>query len=380
MHNTAIGVAAGLVAGVVVGITVIAPMLNLSPPAPERQREAKPGTTAVTRLTLPPKESNEAVVRWRMGSAYAASLPQLGSLAKRLEERIWRVSGGTMEIRFHEPDTLVPTARMFDAVASGAIDAAFSSPALWADRAPALQLFAAVPFGPAAPEFLAWVYFGGGRQLMEDVYRRQNVHGIICGLIAPEASGWFRKEIRVLEDLGGLRMGMSGLGAKVMAKLGVQTVSLAGGDMFVALERGEIDATEFSMPAIDLKLGFHRMGKHYYFPGWHQPATLFDLIVNKGLWDALDGTRKAQVEAVCGDNVRHGLAEGEALQFQALKELQSQGVRLHRWPTEIMEALERSWSEVADEEAAADPDFKDAWKSLSAFREDYAIWRELGYP
>ena len=125
-------------------------------------------------------------------------------------------------------------------------------------------------------------------------------------MIAPEAAGWFRKRIRTVDDLKGLKMRFFGLGAKVMKKLGVVTSRLTSGDIFVAFENGEIDAAEFSMPAIDMKLGLHRMIKNYYFPGWHQPATLFELMINLKKWESLPASGKAQVEAVCGDNIRYG--------------------------------------------------------------------------
>ena len=328
----------------------------------------------------PPPPADPPATRWKMGSAYSSNLPQLGTMAKKLERDIWRVSDGTLEIKFYEPGALVPPLEMFDAVRAGVIDAAFSSPGFWGNKAPALQLFAAVPFGPTAREFLAWIYFGGGKELFDEIYHDNGIHSVFCGLIAPEASGWFRQRIRTVEDLKGLKMRIFGLGAKVMQKLGVITTQLTSGDIFVAFETGEIDAAEFSMPAIDLKLGFYRMAKNYYFPGWHQPSTLFELMINLEKWKALSVSAKAQIEAVCGDNIRFGLAEGEASQYAALKELQTKGVVIRRWPSEIMEALNKAWIEVAKEEAKANKDFKRVWKSLSAFREDYEIWQELSLP
>ena len=328
--------------------------------------------------TPPPPEP--LARHWKMGSAYASTLPQLGTLAKKLDRDIWRVSNGMLEIKFFEPGALVPPLEMFDAVRAGVIDAAFSSPGFWSNKIPALQLFAAVPFGPSAKEFLAWIYFGGGWELFNDIYRANGIHGIFCGLIAPEAAGWFRKRIRTVEDLKGLKMRFFGLGAKVMRKLGVVTSRLTSGDIFVAFESGEIDAAEFSMPAIDMKLGLHRMVKNYYFPGWHQPSTLFELMINLKKWEALPAAQKAQVEAVCGDNIRYGLAEGEAAQFKALKKLQSEGVAIRRWPGEILDALKAAWAEVVAEEAKADRDFNRVWKSLSTFRDNYTIWKELNQP
>ena len=382
MRNAVIAVIVGLVVGIVVGVSVISPRLELA--SGDGAKLPKTGVQgrrpAGESIALAPRPTTAAAVQWKMASAYGARLPQLGTLAKRLETQIWRVSGGTMEIRFHEPGTLVPADQIFDAVASGAIDAAFASPASLTGKSSALGLFSAVPFGPTAGEYLAWVEFGGGRALMETLYRRHNIQAVPCGLLAPEASGWFRKEIRVVGDLKGLRMRITGLGARVMEKMGVATVALAGGDIFVALEVGTLDAAEFSMPAIDRALGLDRLAKHYYLPGWHQPATLFPLIVNLDRWNGLEAIQKARVEAVCGDNLRYGLAEGEALQFAALKDIQAKGVQVRRWPRPILEALERAWRDVVDEETLAEADFRRVWKSLAAFREDYAIWRELGYP
>jgi len=196
---------------------------------------------------------------------------------------------------------------------------------------------------------------------------------------APEASGWFREEITSLEDFRGLKMRFTGLGAKVMEKLGVVTQGLGGAATLSALQRGDLDATEFSMPAIDRNLGFDRVAKHYYFPGWHQQSTFLELLMNRGKWDALSPTQKAQIETTCGDNVREGLAEGEALQIAALDDLESRGVIFHRWPPEILAALEAAWQEVATEIAARNRNFDKVWTSYSAFRKRYETWRTLGY-
>lgn len=378
MRGAVIGIVIGLVVGVVIGATMVAPRLT-SPRQQAGLGNAGGGNSPAPPAPLLPAVSKPSV-HWKMASAYPASLPLLGTLAKRLERKIWRVSGGQIEIKFFAPEALVPSREIFDAVASGAIDAAFSSPGLWSGKIPALQLFATVPFGPGPAENMAWVYFGGGRELFEDIYRKNGLHGIFCGLAAAEAGGWFRKPIHVLEDFKGLNMRILGLGAKVMEKLGVMTSGFSEGDLFMALESGAIDAAEFSMPAIDLQLGFHETRKHYYFPGWHQPSTFFDLMINLDKWNALSSIAKSRIEAVCGDNVRHGLAESEAMQFTALKEFTAKGIAIHRWPAEIMEALDGAWREVAAEEAAADGDFRRVWNSLTSFREDYAIWKELGGP
>ena len=214
---------------------------------------------------------------------------------------------------------------------------------------------------------------------MDEIYAEYNLKSLNCGVIAPEASGWFSEPIESIEDLKGLKMRFYGLGAKVMEKVGVSTQLIAGGDIFPALERGSIDATECSMPAIDLDLGFYQVAKHYYFPGWHQQATMFEVLMNREKWNALSDQTRRMFEVVCGDNIRYGIAEGEYIQFAALQELQDKGVELHRWPNSILDELRAAWQEYAGELAAEDENFAKVWESYTTFRENYDIWGELGY-
>ena len=382
MRNVVVGGIAGLVAGVVIGVTIVAPRLDLAARAPFAGitiDDGRPRNGEGARPSPPLPIERGPSVRWRMVSAYAATLPQLGTLAKRVETEIARVSGGRFEVRLFDPDTLVGTDELLEAVASGNVDAAFAAPSRWADEEPALDLFAAVPFGPEPAEYVAWIYFGGGRELFESLFRRRGVHALFCGLIAPEAAGWFRSEVNTVDDLRGLRMRITGLGAKVMTRLGATAVPMDGGETFIALEKGSLEAAEFFTPAVDAALDFRRLGKHYYFPGWHQPATLFALIVNEDRWREADMAARAQIETVCGDNIRHGLAEGGALQFAALVEMGAQGVKMHRWSDAILDALEAAWLRVVEDEREKDANFKRAWDSLASFRRDYAIWNELGY-
>ena len=317
-------------------------------------------------------------INWKMASAYPSKLVQFGSLGVSLSKKIERISGGNIRLKFFEPNILVSPLEMFDAISAGKLDAAWSTPGYWDRKERALALFSGVPFGPGAGEYAAWIYKGGGLEIMDRIYARHNIKSLICGVIAPEASGWFRKEVKTVDDLKGLRMRFYGLGAKVMEKVGVSTKLIASDDIYSALESGTIDATEYSMPAIDVDRNFHEVAKHYYFPGWHQQATLFELMMNRKKWGALTDTQKAQIEAACGDNFREGLAEGEAIQGRALSELKARGVNIHRWPPEILAALKTAWEEVAAELAAEDESFKEAWDSLQSFRAEYALWRNLG--
>ena len=318
-------------------------------------------------------------VRWKMGSFFPSKLIQLGSLGKTFVEKVDKISGGTVKIQFTEPGALIPPKECFDAVSAGSVDACWSTPGYWYGRDPAFAMFAAVPFGPSAGEYMAWYYYGGGKKLFEDLYAPHGIHTVMCGIIAPEGSGWFRKEIKTIDDLKGLKMRFFGLGAKVMEKVGVSTQLIAGPDIYPALERGTIDATEFSMPAIDLDWGFYQVAKHAYFPGWHQQATMFDVMINKKKWDALTDQQKAIIETACGDNMREGLAEGEAIQGKALKTLKEKGVQIHKWSPEILATLNEKWLEVVEEDKAKSDNFKEVWESYSNFRDEYKVWADLGY-
>lgn len=328
---------------------------------------------------LSPAVADEDRIRWKMGSAYPSRLVQLGSLGVDLSKNVERISGGTFELKFYEPGALVPALEMFDSIANGSLDAAWSTPGYWFGKEPALALFAAVPFGPSASEYVAWMRHGGGQELMDGIYAKHNIKSLLCGVIAPEASGWFREEVKSLDDLNGKKMRFFGLGAKVMEKFGVSTQLLAGADIYPALERGTIDATEFSMPAIDLDLGFYQVAKHYYFPGWHQQSTLFELMMNKEKWEALSDTHKAQLEVACLANFTMGLAEGEAIQGKALETLKSKGVTIHKWDQASLDRMEKAWEEVAAELAGQNAEFKKTWDSLEAFRKEYAVWKDIGY-
>ncbi len=323
--------------------------------------------------------SAQDTIRLNMPSTFPGRLIQLGEAGKRFADTVEKISGGEIKVTFHEPGALVPALEIFDAASVGSVDMGWSVPGYWYSKNSALALFSAVPFGPAASEYLAWVYFGGGEEMMNEIYNEQGLHSLICGVIAPEASGWFREEITSIDDLAGLKMRFFGLGATVMQRLGVDTQLLAGGDIYPALERGTIDATEFSMPAIDLDLGFYQIAKHYYFPGWHQQSTLQELLMNKETWDGLSEKNKAIVETACRANVTTQLAEGEAIQGKALAELQEKGVTIHRWSDDILARLETEWEAVVADEIAANPDFERVWTSLSDFRAQYAAWADLGY-
>ncbi|MEM9797393.1 MAG: TRAP transporter substrate-binding protein [Pseudomonadota bacterium] len=314
-------------------------------------------------------------------SAFGKNLPILGTAAVDFVDKINGISE-EVEFEHFDPGELVPTLEALDAVSNGSVDAAYTTSGYWQGKITAASLFAAVPFGPEAGEFLAWMLYDDGHELFQRMYDENgyNVHVQPCGIIAPETSGWFKNEINSAADLEGLNMRFFGLGAEVMQRLGVSTSLLAGGDIFPALERGAIDATEFSMPRIDARLGFHQIAKFNYFPGWHQPATMFELLVNKDVWEDLDERTQRQIEVACLANITTNYAEGEATNYAAMIENTEQnGVTIKTWSPELLASFEENWTAVAEELAAEDAYFKEVWDDLQEFRAGYKVWNDAIY-
>ena len=316
-------------------------------------------------------------VRWKMSSAFGSAIPVLGSTGVAFSERVNQISGGNFQIKFHEPGALVPGAKEFEPTAKGSIDAGWTTPGYHTHVfGGAVAFFTAVPFGPQIGEFQAWKLFGGGNELREELYNPRGATAIDSFCIGPETSGWFREEVTNPEEFfKGLKMRFFGLGAQVMQKMGVSTQLLAGADIFPALEKGVIDATEFSMPITDIKYGFHQVASFNYFPGWHQQVSCSELLMNKEKYDALSDAYKGMVEAALYEQVIRGYAETEATNPMAMIEMaEKHGVQVRRWDDGTLATLERAWLEVIEEESAEDEVFKKIADSYLNFRQTYAIW------
>jgi TRAP-type mannitol/chloroaromatic compound transport system substrate-binding protein len=336
---------------------------------------------AASYLSTPVMAASDKPVLLKMPIYYGSHLPGLGSTAKYLTDNVKVLSNGSIKIKMYEPKKLIASGEILDAVSTGKVQAGYATPANWGGKMPAARLFSAVPFGPEAPEYLAWFMYGNGSKLHQALYDKfgYNVKTQMCGIIAPETSGWFRKEIKTAEDLKGLKMRFFGLGAEVMEKLGVSTVGLSGGEIFPALEKGAIDATEFSMPAIDKRIGVSKIAKFNYYPGWHQQATVFELLVNKDTWNGMSDTQQAVITQLCRAATLDALALGEAIQAPVMRENLEKGVKNLYWSDEMLNTFEEKWNEVVDEQKAKDADFAAIWADLSAFRADYRLWEKNAF-
>lgn len=310
--------------------------------------------------------------------AFSTELPGLGTPIPRVAEQLDLMSDGSLRMKVYEPGKLVAPFEILDAVSTGKINSGYTTAGYWAGKIPAAPLFSAVPFGPEAGEYMAWLYYGNGMTLYQEMYDQAgfNVKVLPCAIIAPETSGWFAKEINTPEDLKGLKMRFFGLGGKVMQKLGVATSLLPGGEIFPALEKGAIDATEFSMPAIDSRLGFYKLVKFNYFPGWHQQATVFELLINKDVWSEASDQHKAIIENACKASMADSFAEGEAIQHAALQDnVDNNGVSIKQWSPEMLDTFRVTWEEVAAEEAANDAFFASVLADMKSFRDGYSLWK-----
>jgi TRAP-type mannitol/chloroaromatic compound transport system substrate-binding protein len=336
------------------------------------------GAALAVTFALTPATAQDKKVRLQVAGAYPSTLAIIGEGQLTTVDRIRKMSGGSIDAKFFEPGALVPASQYFDAIGSGSLDSAWSSLGFFTGKEIAFALYSTVPFGPEVSEFLGWMKHGGGEKLMQEAAKKYKLVVFNCGIVSPESSGWFRKEIKTLDDLKGLKMRFFGLGANVMQKLGVSTQLLQAGEIFQALQLGTIDATEFSMPLLDLNLGFHQVAKHYYFPGWHQMASFTHLMISEAKWAELSPAQKEIVKGACDVTMLQSMAD-ESRNAAALQQIKEKGVQVHYWSKEFLEAFRKAWDEVAKEQSEKSAEFKKAWDSLSKFRTEFKVWRENAY-
>ena len=334
---------------------------------------------AVATFAISASEAEAKKVRWKMHSAFGTNLAVIGPVGPRVSGWVNDMSDGDFDLKVFEPGALAGGYAYYDPVSQGAFEVAYGTPGANQGKNSAFAFLSTWPFGPGALEFNAWLQHGGGVDLGKELYAKDGIEYFYCGLIPPETSGWFRTEIKSLEELRGLKMRFFGMGAKVMQKFGVATQQLAGGDIYPALELGTIDATEFSMPAIDRSLGFYQIAKFNYFPGWHQQSTTNEILVNMDKWNELSDAHKAMFQTACDANVKYELADGESLQAAAMAANEADGVTNMTWPDEVLDELRAKWEEVLADEMAANPDVKAFMESYQAFHEEYKVWGERGY-
>ena len=320
-----------------------------------------------------------ARISWRLPVVFQTTMPVLGDNPVYLTNTIRAASSGAIDLQIFEPGEIVPAFSITDAVRDGKVSAGYTWLGYDQGKIPASPLISAVPFGMEPWEYSAWWYEGGGQQLTESLYARYNIHPIYCGMTGPETAGWFRRRIDTLDDIKGLKIRFAGLGGRVIERLGASVTMLPGGEIFQALEKGAIDATEFALPVVDQSLGFNRVAPYNYYPGWHQPFTSSHLVVNLSVWNTLGRSDQAMLELGCTAAVTRNLAQAEALQGSVIQGFADLGVSAEILPEPLLRELNKVSDQILEEEAAKDADFAEILASQRAFRTQYAEWKSRAY-
>ncbi|MFN3295515.1 TRAP transporter substrate-binding protein [Caldimonas sp.] len=340
------------------------------------KRIAAAAALAATALAAPLEVSAQAK-NFDLQSVFALQVPSIGQSPVKWAERVALMTNNEVRIKVHGAGEFVPPFEVFGAVSNGSIPMGFDWIGYWANKIPVANLVGSMPFGPDPELFLGWMFRGGGLEIIQKAYDPHNVKIIPCHLVVPEAGGWFNKEIKTVNDLKGLKMRIAGLGAKAMEKLGASVQLVPAGEIFVSLERGRIEAAEFSAPQLDLGLGLQKIAKHYYFPGWHQPASWDSIIINMGVWKSLPVRHQNAMIEACYANITYNWFDQINAQIEAIEKIEQAGVKVQRFPEPVLQALRKAATEVMQEEAAKDPVFKEAYQSLTAYVKRVGRWSDL---
>ncbi|TDB01200.1 TRAP transporter substrate-binding protein [Halomonas marinisediminis] len=311
----------------------------------------------------------QETITWNMVTSWPKNFPALGTGANEFAKRVETLSGGRMRIRVHGAGELVPALEVFDAVAAGTAEMGHSAAYYWRGKVAASQFFTAVPFGMTTQETNAWLYYGGGQELWDEIYAKHNLKPFPVGNTTTQPGGWFKKEINSLEDLQGLKLRLPGLAGEAMNRIGVTTVTMPGSEIFTSMQTGVLDAADWVSPYNDLAFGLHQVADYYYTSAWNEPSAILEGTVNLDAWNALPDDLKAVVtEAARASNLAM-ISEFTFRNAQAMDTLVNEhGVKLRIFPEDVMKALYEASQEVIAEQVESDPDSKKVHDSYVAFQ------------
>jgi len=344
-----------------IGATALA--VNGCHRAPEETTEGEVNIIRSKKVTL------------KLATSWPAHFPIMGTGVDAFAKRCFELSGGSLEIKVYAKNILVPALQVFDATSAAQIDAFHSGVYYWKGKNPAFSVFGGMPLGLTSEEMITWMKFGGGYELWREMYGKFNLYPLIGGTTGPQMGGWFKKEINALSDLKGLKMRIPGLGGEVMKKLGVNPVLLPAGEIYTALERGTIDATEWVGPALDNMMGFGKAAP-YYYTGWHEPGSILEITFNKARWEKLSKEHQAIISVASEEMTGNMLQEFRYKNAKALQEL-PKDVQIKTFPKEVMDAAKISLAEVLEHESSESTDFKRVLKSYQAFTALNKPWDDI---
>lgn len=338
------------------------------------------GAGAAAVSALPRPAIAQGKMEWRMVTAWPRGLPGMGTGTERLARRIGELSGGRLTIKLYAAGELVPALQCFDAVSSGTAEMGHDASYYHVGKSRAASFFTTVPFGMTAAEHNAWIFFGGGQELWDELYAPFNIKPFLAGNTGVQMGGWFRKEIQSIADFKGLKFRMPGQGGEVLTKLGANIVLLPAGEIFAALQSGTIDGTEWVGPYNDLALGLYKVAPHYYFPGFHEPGSALELMVNKQKFDDLPADLKAVIQVAAEAENNLMLAELNARNGTALETLVTvHNVKLRQFSREILTALGTASGEIIQELMdSPDPMTKKVAHAYIKARSNLMEWTKVG--
>ncbi|WP_226664080.1 TRAP transporter substrate-binding protein [Microbulbifer aggregans] len=315
---------------------------------------------------------------WKLVTTWPKNFPGLGSAPERFARKVGEMSNGRLTIKVYGAGELVPAMGVFGAVSDGAAQVGHGAAYYWKGKVPAAQFFTAVPFGLNAQEMNGWLHYGGGQELWEEIYAPFNLIPMAGGSTGVQMAGWFNREINSVEDLKGLKMRIPGLGGEVLNRAGGTAVTIPGGELYTALQTGVIDATEWVGPYNDLAFGFHQIAKYYYYPGWHEPGSILEIIVNRTAFEKLPKDLQAIVRTAARDANQDMLDEYTARNNRALRELVDQhGVELRKLPDDVIAHLKTINTQIMEDTALEDPQFKRVYEAFKAFEQQVIPYHQI---
>ena len=322
--------------------------------------------------------SEQEIYKWRLVTAWPKNYPGLGMAPERIAQLVEQMSDGQMQITVFGAGEQVPAFGVFDAVSSGSHQMGHSGGYFWKGKVPAAQFFTGVPFGLTADEINAWTNRGGGLELWREIYEPFNIYPIPAGNTGTQMFGWFNKEINSLDDIKGLKMRIPGIGGEVFKRAGGIPVTLPGGELFTALQTGVIDATEWVGPYNDLTFGFQQAAKYYYYPGWHEPGSMLELLINIDAWNSLPKHLQVIIETASKAVNQDILDEYTARNNKALRELVDvHGVKLRKLPDYVIAEFKVIANDILEENAAKDATVNKVYQSYKKFKEEVSAYHKV---
>jgi TRAP-type mannitol/chloroaromatic compound transport system substrate-binding protein len=325
-------------------------------------------------VAAPAIAQSQPEIRWRLASSFPKSLDTIFGAAEVISKRVAAATNNKFQIQVFAAGEIVPGLQVLDAVQNGTVQCGHTAVYYFVGKDPTFAFSCAIPFGMNARQQNAWMYHGGGLALMREFFKDYNIIQFVAGNTGAQMGGWYRKEIKTVADLKGLKLRIGGFAGQVLTKLGVVPQQIAGGDIYPALEKGTIDAAEWIGPYDDEKLGFYKVAKYYYYPGWWEGGPELDLLVNIKAWEELPADYKAVLEAACAEANVDMVAKYDAVNPAALKRLLGNGVQLLPFSNEIMAACYAAANELYEETAAKNAKFKKIYDAWKPFRDEQISW------